>query len=42
MWVMQETANKPVAECPWSPAGCGAGGIMAQCERAKTQTKKSP
>lgn len=36
MWVMQRTADKSVAECPWSPVGGGAGGSMTQCENKNT------
>lgn len=36
MWVMQRTADKSGTECPWSPVGGGAGGIMTQCENENT------
>lgn len=36
MWAMQGTTDKSMAECPWLPAGRGAGGISTQCENKNT------
>lgn len=36
MWAMPGTTDKSAAECSWSSAGCGAGGITTQCENKNT------